>query len=48
MAIALFPLFTEWFNKKRRKPSWEHVLWAFSYGFFVNLSIDATWKMFSP
>jgi len=45
VAIALFPLFTERFNKKRRKPSWEHVLWAFSFGFFVNLSSNIVWKL---
>lgn len=46
VAVALFPLFTRWFNKKRRKPSWEHVLWAFSFGFFVNLSTNVIWKKF--
>jgi hypothetical protein len=44
VAIALFPPFTHWFNKKRQKPSWEHVLWAFSFGFFVNLSSNFIWK----
>jgi hypothetical protein len=44
VGIALFPPFMLWFNKKRRKPSWEHVLWAFSFGFFVNLSSNFIWK----
>jgi hypothetical protein len=46
VAIALFPIFTHWFNIKRRRPSWEHVLWAFSFGFFVNLSSNVIWKKF--
>lgn len=46
VAIALFPFFTHWFNKKRQKPSWEHVLWAFTIGFFVNLSSNLIWKKF--
>jgi len=46
VAIALFPLFMHWFNNKRKKPSWEHILWAFSFGFFVNLSSNIIWKKF--
>lgn len=46
VALALIAPFTRWFNKKRRKPSWEHVLWAFSFGFFVNLSGNLIWKKF--
>jgi RsiW-degrading membrane proteinase PrsW (M82 family) len=46
VAVALFPLFTHWFNSKRKKPSWEHVLWAFSFGFFVNLSSKVIWAKF--
>lgn len=46
VGVALFPLFTYWFNRKRKEPSWEHVLWAFSFGFFVNLSSKVLWKMF--
>jgi hypothetical protein len=44
VAIALFPPFTAWFNKRFRKPSWEQVMWAFSFGFLVNLSnvVDLT------
>jgi hypothetical protein len=44
--LALFPPFMSWFNKKRHEPSWEHVLWAFSFGFFVNLSSNLIWKGF--
>jgi len=40
VGVALFPPFMHWFNKRRVKPSWEHVLWAFSFGFFVNLSAN--------
>ncbi len=46
VAIALFPVFTHWFNSKRRNPSWEHILWAFSFGFFVNLSSNVIWREF--
>jgi hypothetical protein len=46
VAVALFPPFTAWFNRKRKNPSWEHVLWAFSFGFFVNLSTNVIWKKF--
>jgi hypothetical protein len=46
VGVALFPLFMSWFNKKLRQPSWEHVLWAFSFGFFVNLSSNLIWKRF--
>jgi hypothetical protein len=38
VATALFPPFTRWFNKQIKKPSWPQVLWAFSFGFFVDLS----------
>jgi len=46
VAVALFPLFTHWFNGKRKRPSWEHVLWAFSFGFFVNASGSLVKKFF--
>jgi hypothetical protein len=38
LATALFPPFTRWFNKRIRKPSWPQVLWAFTFGYFVDLS----------
>lgn len=38
VGVALFAPFMHWLTRKRRKPSWEHVWWAFSFGFFVNLS----------
>ena len=46
VAIALFPAFVYWFNQKRKQPSWEHVLWAFSFGFFIDLSSALIWKKF--
>jgi hypothetical protein len=44
VGVALFAPFTRWFTKRRPRPSWEHVLWAFSFGFFVNLSSNWLWK----
>ena len=46
IGLALFPLWMKWLNKKRRKPNWEHVLWAFSFGFFIDLSTAAIWERF--
>ena len=46
LAIALFPAFIHWFNHKRKQPSWEHILWAFSFGFFIDLSSTLIWKRF--
>ncbi|MGA7634369.1 MAG: hypothetical protein WCB11_26695 [Terriglobales bacterium] len=46
VAVALFPLFTHWFNSKRKQPSWEHIVWAFSFGFFVHVSGDLLKKLF--
>jgi hypothetical protein len=47
VGVALFPPFMSWFNKRLREgPSWEHLLWAFSFGFFVNLSSNLIWKHF--
>ena len=46
VGVALFPIFMHWFNYKRKKPSWEHVLWAFSFGFFIDLSSKVIWKKF--
>jgi hypothetical protein len=44
--IALFPPMMVWFNKKAREPSWRHLLWAFSFGFFIDLSGNLLWKQF--
>jgi len=44
VGIALFAPFMHWLTRWRRKPSWEHVLWAFSFGFFLNLSSNLVWK----
>ena len=38
IGLALLPLPMKWFNSKRRRPNWEHVLFAFSFGFFVDLA----------
>jgi len=38
LAFAVMGPFLRWFNRRRQKPSWEHVLWAFTFGFFVDLS----------
>jgi hypothetical protein len=38
VSLALFPLLMRWFNRKWKQPSWEHVMWAYSLGFFVDLS----------
>jgi RsiW-degrading membrane proteinase PrsW (M82 family) len=44
VAVALFSLFTHWFNSKREQPSWEHVIWAFSFGFFVHVASSSLVK----
>jgi hypothetical protein len=44
VGAALFAPFTHWVTRRRAKPSWEHVLWAFSFGFFINLSSNWIWK----
>jgi hypothetical protein len=44
VSLALFPPFTHWFNSKLKVPSWEHVLWAFSFGFFFPFSVDGVLK----
>src|ERR1051326_6911537 len=38
VGLALLPLPMKWFNSKRAKPNWEHVLFAFSFGFFIHLA----------
>jgi hypothetical protein len=38
IGLALFPPIMRRLNLKRRKPSWEHALVAFSIGFFIDLS----------
>jgi hypothetical protein len=38
IGLALFPPVMRWFNSRRRKPSVEHVVTAFSFGFFVDLA----------
>jgi hypothetical protein len=45
VALALLPPFMRWFNRKFPKPSYEHVIWAFSFGFFVNLSTNTLSKL---
>jgi hypothetical protein len=41
IATAIFPPFMVWFNRKVEEPGWPQVLWAFSFGFFVDL---VRWK----
>jgi hypothetical protein len=38
IGLALFPPIMRWLNRKRRRPSFEHLVTAFSVGFFVNLA----------
>lgn len=38
IGLALLPPLIRWLNRKRRVPSLEHVLTAFSVGFFIDLS----------
>lgn len=38
IGLALFPPVIRWLNVRRRKPSVEHVVTAFSFGFFVDLA----------
>jgi hypothetical protein len=38
LGLAIFPVMMRWFNRKFRQPSWEHILFAFSIGFFLDLS----------
>jgi uncharacterized membrane protein YczE len=40
VAVALLPPFMRWLNKRHKNPSFIHVLWAFTVGFFVNLSTN--------
>ncbi len=41
VALAVFPPYMRWFNKHVREASWGQVLWAFSFGFFVDLASSA-------
>jgi hypothetical protein len=45
VALALLPPFMRWFNRKFPRPSYEHAIWTFSFGFFVNLSTNAMSKL---
>jgi uncharacterized membrane protein YczE len=38
IGLALLPPIIRWLNKRRKEPSFEQVLAAFSVGFFVDLS----------
>jgi hypothetical protein len=38
IGLALFPPLMKWINSKRRKPSAQHLVSAFSYGFFIDLA----------
>jgi hypothetical protein len=41
VALAVFPPYMRWFNRRVREASWGQVLWAFSFGFFVDLASSA-------
>jgi hypothetical protein len=45
IGLALFPPIMRHLNQRRRKPTWEHALSAFSIGFFVDLSNS---RLFMP
>jgi len=38
IGLALFPPVMRWLNRRRKRPSFEHVLTAFSIGFFIDLA----------
>jgi uncharacterized membrane protein YczE len=38
VGFALLPPVMRWINRRKRKPSWEQVITAFSIGFFIDLS----------
>jgi hypothetical protein len=38
IGLALFPPIMRWINKRRRKPSAQQIVSAFSFGFFVDLA----------
>jgi hypothetical protein len=38
IALAVFPWFMRWFNKKRPKPGIEHIGTVFGFGFFLDLA----------
>jgi len=46
IGLALLPPWMRWLNRRRIQPGWEHVLWAFSFGFFVDTSAGFVWKHF--
>jgi hypothetical protein len=46
VGVALFAPFAHWVTRRRKNLTWEHVLWAFSFGFFINLSSNLIWKRF--
>lgn len=47
IGLALFPPVMRWLNRKRRKPSWDHIVTAFSVGFFVDLSSSEVIRLFT-
>ncbi|HEX8456370.1 MAG TPA: hypothetical protein VF656_03530 [Pyrinomonadaceae bacterium] len=40
IGLALLPPVMRWISKKVKQPKWEHVLSAFSIGFFIDLTND--------
>jgi hypothetical protein len=45
ISLALFPWLMRWFNRRWKRPSWEHVIWAYSLGFFAEFSTDAVGQL---
>ena len=46
IALAVFPPFMKWFNKRRPKISLEHFAIPFAFGFFLDLAKVAALKLF--
>jgi uncharacterized membrane protein YczE len=51
VGLALLPPAIRWINIRKRNPSWEQVLTAFSVGFFIDLTnkqvLGQIWKLIS-
>lgn len=46
IALAIFPAFMKWFNKRRPTVSLEHFATPFAFGFFLDLAKVAALKVF--
>ncbi len=45
IALATFPPFMKWFNRRRPRVSVEHFATAFAFGFFLDLAAVAAYKI---